>query len=43
MPDNRTGGGVQHTTRVMSKIIPKEDLEGIENWTLPEVNLAQKR
>lgn len=34
---------MQHTTRVMSKIIPKEDLEGIENWTLPEVNLAQKR
>lgn len=28
------------TTRVMSKIIPKEDLNDIENWTLPEVRAA---
>lgn len=34
---------MQHTTRVMSKIIHKEDLEGIESWTLPEVDIAQKR
>lgn len=34
---------MQHTTRVMSKIIPKEELDAIENWSLPEVNLAQKR
>ena len=31
---------MQQTTRVMSKIIPKEDLEGIENWSLPEVHMA---
>jgi flagellar assembly protein FliH len=34
---------VQHTTRVMSKVIPKEELSGIENWSLPEVNPAGKR
>ena len=34
---------MQHTTRVMSKIIPKEDLEGIENWSLPEVHMAGAR
>lgn len=34
---------MQHTTRVMSKIIPKEDLEGIENWSLPEVHGAGAR
>ncbi len=28
------------TTRVMSKIIPKEEMEGIENWSLPEVGAA---
>lgn len=27
-------------TRAMSKIIPKEDLSGIENWQLPEVQPA---
>ncbi|MBI5041008.1 MAG: flagellar assembly protein FliH [Gammaproteobacteria bacterium] len=27
----------------MSKIIPKEDLEGIENWSLPEVHMAGSR
>lgn len=34
---------MQPTTRVMSKIIPKEDLEGIENWSLPEVHRAGSR
>lgn len=34
---------MQHTTRVMSKIIPKEELSGIENWSLPEVSLSGKR
>lgn len=32
---------MQHTTRVMSKIIPKEELSGIESWSLP--GLAGKR
>jgi len=27
----------------MSKIIPKEDMEGIENWSLPEVSVAGRR
>ena len=35
---------MQPTTRVMSKIIPKEDMEvGIENWSLPEVSVAGRR
>lgn len=34
---------MQHTTRVMSKIIPKDEMSGIENWSLPEVNLTGKR
>lgn len=34
---------MQNTTRAMSKIIPKEELDTIENWSLPEVNLSAKR
>ncbi len=34
---------MQPTTRVMSKIIPKEDMEGIENWSLPEVSVTGYR
>ena len=33
---------MQQTPRVMSKIIPKEELDAIENWSLPEVNVARK-
>ncbi len=29
---------MQNTARVMSKIIPKEELGGIENWTVPDVH-----
>ena len=34
---------MQHETRVMSKIIPKEELSDIENWSLPEVSQAGRR
>lgn len=34
---------MQHRTPVMSKIIPKEELNDIENWSLPEVHLAGRR
>lgn len=32
---------MQQAPRVMSKIIPKEELDAIENWSLPEVNVAR--
>ena len=31
------------TTRAMSKVIPKEELGGIENWSLPEVDATARR
>lgn len=34
---------MQHATRVMSKIIPKEELSGIESWSLPEVSRPATR
>lgn len=33
---------MQHTVRAMSKVIPKEQLGGIENWALPEVDAASR-
>lgn len=31
------------TTRAMSKVIPKEELGGIESWTLPDMEAAGRR
>lgn len=34
---------MHHGSTVMSKIIPKEELSGIENWSLPEVSMTGQR